>query len=156
MRVGSKVLPEGRPAPRRSDAVVELMDVMPTLLDLVGAPVPACVEGSSLKGEITGEHPLERDYLHGEHSGSREQSNQYVVTKHDKYVWFTQTGVERYFDLDADPREEHDLSRDPAHAERAAELRAILIDELRGREEGHVANDELVVGRTPRAVLARD
>lgn len=154
VRVGSKVLPDGRP--RRSDAVVELMDVMPTLLDLVGAEVPETVEGSSLRGEITGEKNLERAYLHGEHSGSHEQSNQWILTGHDKYVWFTQTGVERYFDLDADPREEHDLAHDPAHAERVAELRAILMDELRGREEGYVENGELVVGRTPRTVLGRD
>ena len=131
------------------------MDVMPTLLDLVGAEVPETVEGSSLRGEITGEKSLERAYLHGEHSGSHEQSNQWILTRHDKYVWFTQTGVERYFDLDADPREEHDLARDPAHAERVAELRAILIDELRGREEGYVENDGLVVGRRPRTVLER-
>ena len=156
VRVGSKVLPGGRPTPHRSDAIAELMDVMPTLLDLVGAPVPACVEGSSLKGEITGEHPLERDYLHGEHSGSREQSNQYVVTKRDKYVWFTQTGVERYFDLEHDPREEHDLAGDPACAERIAELRAILVEELRDREEGYVQDGKLVVGRTPKTMLERN
>ena len=153
VRVGSKVLPEGKPAPRRSEAVVDLMDVMPTLLDLVGVPVPEGVDGSSLKGEITGEKHLGRAYLHGEHSGSHEQSNQYIVTEHDKYVWFTQTGVERYFDLDADPREEHDLARDPACAERVAELRAILVEELRDREEGYVRDGELVVGRKPRIVL---
>lgn len=155
VRVGSKVLPGGRPEPRRSTAVVELMDVMPTLLDLVGADVPECVEGSSLRGEVTGEAPLERGFVHGEHSGSREQANQYVVTPHDKYVWFTQTGVERYFDLDTDPREEHDLSADPAHAGRVEELRSLLARELEGREEGYSSGGRLVSGKTPRTMLGR-
>lgn len=153
VRVGSKVLPGGRPRPRTSDAVVDLMDVMPTLLDLAGVEVPEGVDGSSLRGEITGEKDLGRAYVHGEHSRDYEQSNQYIVTSHDKYVWFTQSGVERYFDLDADPREERDLSGDPAYAERVAELRAILIEELRDREEGYVQDGGLVVGRKPRVVL---
>lgn len=104
-------------------------------------------------GEITGEKDLGRAYVHGEHSRDYEQSNQYIVTSHDKYVWFTQSGVERHFDLDADPREERDLSGDPAYAERVAELRAILIEELRDREEGYVQDGGLVVGRKPRVVL---
>lgn len=153
VRVGSRVLGEGRPAPRRSEALVELMDVMPTMLDLVGAEVPACVEGLSLRGEITGERPLDRSYLHGEHAGSHEQANQYIVTPHDKYVWFTQTGTERYFNLDADPREERDLAHDPSCAARVDELRGLLVRELEGREEGYVRDGALVVGRTPRVML---
>ena len=79
-----------------------------------------------------------------------------MVTKRDKYVWFTQTGVERYFDLEHDPREEHDLAGDPACAERVAELRAILVEELRDREEGYVQDGKLVVGRTPKTMLERN
>ena len=71
------------------------------------------------------------------------------MTPHDKYIWFTQTGVEQYFDLDADPRESVNLIDDPACAERIAELRAHLVEELTGREEGYVKDGELVVGRTP-------
>lgn len=155
VRVGSRVLSRGHLVPRRSQALVELMDVMPTLLDVAGAKVPAGVEGTSLVGELTGERPLGRAYLHGEHSGSREQSNHYIVTPHDKYVWFTQTGVERYFDLDADPREGRDLAHDPAHARRVAELRGLLARELEGREEGYVRDGELVVGRAPKVMLGR-
>lgn len=80
----------------------------------VRAAVPEGVEGSSLLGELTGTAPLDRAYLHGEHSGSHEQSNQWIVTPHDKYIWFTQTGVEQYFDLDARSarvREPHRPSR---------------------------------------------
>ena len=136
-----------------SESVVELMDLMPTLLDLCGLPVPEGVEGSSLVGELTGSAKLDRAYLHGEHSRDVEQSNQWIVTPHDKYIWFTQTGIEQYFDLDADPREATDLIDRPEHAARIAELRAALVAELEGREEGYVEDGKLVVGRTPAVVL---
>lgn len=132
-----------------SESTVELMDLMPTILEACGLPVPEGVEGSSLLGELTGTAPLDRAYLHGEHSGSHEQSNQWIVTPHDKYIWFTQTGVEQYFDLDADPRECVNLIDRPECAERIAELRALLIEELAGREEGYVKDGELRVGCKP-------
>lgn len=152
--VGKKVaLPGGGRATGKSESLVELMDLMPTLLDLCGLSIPEEVEGSSLAQELAGAEKLDRAYLHGEHSRDREQSNQWIVTEHDKYLWFTQTGVEQYFNLDEDPRETHNLIDDPACAERIAELRGLLIDELEGREEGYVEDGRLVVGRTPVKVL---
>lgn len=152
--VGKKVaLPGGGRATGKSESLVELMDLMPTLLDLCGLSIPEEVEGSSLAQELAGAEKLDRAYLHGEHSRDREQSNQWIVTEHDKYLWFTQTGVEQYFNLDEDPRETHNLIDDPACAERIAELSGLLIDELEGREEGYVEDGKLVVGRTPVKVL---
>ena len=81
--------------------------------------------------------------MHGGHAFTFEQSNQWIVTPHDKYVWFSQSGVEHYFDLDADPREEHDLIADPTREARIAELRELLVHELEGREEGFVVDGRL-------------
>lgn len=132
---------------QRSQSVVELMDVMPTLLELAGASVPDTVDGSSLAGEVLGGPAIERTYVHGEHARDVEQSNHYIVTPHDKYIWFSQTGREQYFDLAVDPREEHDAIADPVYADRVAELRAALVAELAGREEGFVCDGRLVPGR---------
>lgn len=132
---------------QRSQSVVELMDVMPTLLELAGASVPDTVDGSSLAGEVLGGPAIERAYVHGEHARDVEQSNHYIVTPHDKYIWFSQTGREQYFDLAVDPREEHDAIADPVYADRVAELRAALVAELAGREEGFVCDGRLVPGR---------
>ena len=134
-------------AGRRSEQVVELMDIMPTLLEFAGAGVPDTVDGSSLASEVLGRGSLQRTYIHGEHARDREQSNHYIVTSRDKYIWFSQTGREQYFDLAADPRESHDAIDDPACAQRVAELRSVLIAELAGREEGFVKDGELVAGR---------
>lgn len=49
------------PRGRVDNSLVELRDVMPTLLDLAGAPVPKHLDGQSML------RPVERDYLHGEH-----------------------------------------------------------------------------------------
>ena len=57
--------------------------------------------------------------------------------------------VEQYFDLDADPRECVNLIDRPECAERIAGLRALLIEELSGREEGYVKDGELRVGCKP-------
>jgi hypothetical protein len=69
-----------------------------------------------------------------------------------KYAWYSQTGQEQLFNLEDDPEECHDLAAaEPALLE---SWRASLVCELDGREEGYVANGELVTGRTPRATLS--
>ena len=141
----------------KSESLVELMGLMPTLFDLCGLSIPEWVEGSSLAQELAGAEKLDRAYLHGEQSRDRDQSNQRIVTARDKYLWFTQTGVEQYFNLGEDPRETRGLIDDPACAEHIAELCGLLIDELEDqledREGGYVEDGKLVVGRTPVKVL---
>ena len=89
-------LPGGGRATGKSESLVELMGLMPTLFDLCGLSIPEGVEGSSLAQELAGAEKLDRAYLHGEQSRDRDQSNQRIVTERDKYLWFTQTGVEQY------------------------------------------------------------
>ena len=123
--------------------VAELRDVMPTLLSLAGAELPP-MDGLNLLGEET------RAWLHGEHAGGGDDSNHYIVTQTDKYVWFSKSGREQYFHLATDPQEAHDRIADPACQARIAELRAHLIESLRRREEGYVQNERLVPGQKAR------
>ena len=126
-------------------SVAALQDVMPTLLELAGAEIPAHLEGRSLL------HPG-REALHREHSYG-ELSNHFMVTGEDKYIWFSQTGRERYFRLDTDPQEQHDAIADPQWRERIGYLRSCLIRELEGRPEGYSDGTQLIVGRPVRSVL---
>jgi len=128
--------------------LVELRDVMPTLLELAGAAIPDTVDGMSLL------HPVERTWLHGEHTLGRD-SMHYIVTKRDKYIWYSQTGEERYFDLEQDPHECHNAIHDRACAQRAAQLKAQLIQALAGREEGYSDGHQLFTGRQPQTVLSK-
>lgn len=129
----------------RQKQVVELRDIMPTLLALAGAPVPDTVEGRPL-WEILGTGRPLRDYLHGEHAYG-EKSSHFIVTETDKYIWFSQSGREQYFDLRADPCECRDLMDSPDCAQRIERLRQALIAELAGRPEGYVADGRLVAGK---------
>ena len=128
--------------------LVELRDVMPTLLELAGAQIPHTVDGvSMLRG-------VDREYIHGEHSLGGD-SMHFVVTKSDKYVWYSQTGRELYFDLEKDPHESHNAIADGQYRARVDYLRDCLIRELHGRDEGCSDGEKLIVGRPPQRVLTK-
>lgn len=131
-------------------SLAELRDVMPTLLDMAGLPIPEGLDGRSLLPLMRGEASSVRSYLHGEHTGAEGidgLGNQFIVTDTDKYIWFTRTGREQYFRLDKDPQELTDESANPAYAPRIRTLRALLIHELSGREEGYTDGRRLIPGQ---------
>lgn len=137
------------------DPLVELRDIMPTLLELAGAPLPPEVDGKSLLPLLRGQGDRLRDYLHGEHAFGA-LSNQFIVTKTDKYIWYSQSGQEQYFDLVTDPLECHNLIDAPEHRERIDRLRGHLIRELTGREEGYTDESRLIPGRPYTNVLTKE
>lgn len=137
------------------DAIAELRDVMPTVLDIAGVPVPDGVDGTSLRAAVAAPDDAlaVRTHLQGEHLVSHLglHSKQWIRTARHKYVWFSGDGREQLLDLAADPLEEHDLAGDPARAHLLAEHRALLIARLDGREEGFVRDGALEPGRPLRA-----
>ncbi|MGI8415832.1 MAG: arylsulfatase [Nakamurella sp.] len=134
------------------DQVVELRDLMPTLLDVAGIPIPDSVDGHSLLPLMSGQSPDWRSFLHGEHQ-LLGQSLQWLTDGATKYLWNSGDGRELLFDLVADPQETHDLSTDPAQAAELTRWRDRLIGELTGREEGFVQDDRLVAGRPTVQIL---
>lgn len=127
------------------DEVLELRDIMPTLLDFAHISIPDSVEGLSIKDLIEERDYTWREYIHGEHSFG-EDSNHYIVTKKDKFLWFSQRGEEQYFDLEKDPKELTNLINSEEYKERIDYLRKILIKELEGREEGYTDGNKLLKG----------
>ena len=127
------------------DDVVELGDVMPTLLTAAGLPIPESVEGHSFLDAAPA-----RPWLHGEHT-LLGQSFQWLTDGTEKYIWWSETGREQLFDLGVDPQELHDLA--PEQPGRLERWRAALVTELAGREEGFVAQGRLVTGRPVRPTL---
>jgi arylsulfatase A-like enzyme len=144
--------PGDLPAGLTRDAVVELRDIMPTLLDCAGLPAPDGIDGKSLLPVARGEAESVRPYLHGEHPIFG-QSMQWVTDGHEKYIWWSETGTEQLFDLDHDPEELRDLARNPACADRLAQWRTVLIRELAGREDGFSDGGHLVTGQPPMRML---
>lgn len=142
-----------RPEGVARDEVVELRDVMPTLLDCAGLPIPDSVEGRSVLPLARGEQVDDwRPYLHGEHTVLK-QSLQWITDERWKYVWMSKSGQEQLFDLRHDPNETTDLASDVSYADELERLRRALIDELRGRPEGYLDGDRLVPGREPLTLL---
>ena len=132
--------------------VVELRDVMPTLLELAGLPIPDSCDGRSLVPFLRGADPPWRSWLHGEHT-LLGQSLQWVTDGRTKFLWASGTGAEELFDLTHDPGELHNLTSDSRHRELLDLWRSRLVEALRGREEGYVADDRLVTGRAPVTIL---
>ena len=143
----------GLPTNRQLEPVVELRDVMPTLLDCAGLPIPASVEGASLLPLLRDETRSWRADLHGEHT-TFGQSMQWLTDGHEKYIWFSGSGVEQLFDLKADPQELNDLARNPGSEERLTFWRGRMIQELGWREEGFVQDGALIAGRPVHPCLA--
>ncbi|WP_020576926.1 arylsulfatase [Actinopolymorpha alba] len=139
----------------RRDEVVELRDVMPTLLDCAGVAIPPGVEGRSVLSLAAGEPAGDwRPYLHGEHA-LLGQSLQWLTDGRQKYVWQSGPGREQLFDLVADPHELRDLVDNPSYSDDLARWRQALVDELRDRPEGYVKDGLLVPGRPPLTLLPR-
>lgn len=122
------------------DQPVCLEDIMPTLLDMAGAPVPSSVEGRSLVPLLRGEQPAWRDHLHIECA----PNFQALTDGREKYVWLPSTGEEQFFDLQTDPRELRNLVD---QTDRVTLWRARLITELTGRPEGFTDGSRLIPGR---------
>ncbi|MBT4609973.1 MAG: arylsulfatase [Gemmatimonadetes bacterium] len=122
-----------------NDEPIELRDIMPTLLDAAGVDIPDSVDGSSLM-DLHSDNSDWRDFVQGEHTTcyDHEHGMQYVTDGREKFIWFHHTDQEQFFDLRSDPSESHNLSADPAAADRIDVWRQRLarINEERGDPRG--------------------
>ena len=134
--------------------IIELRDVLPSLVDFATGDQVSQVDGQSIKPLMT-RKPVKvnwRHYLHGEHVLG-DFSNHYILALPWKYVWYSQTGVEQLFHLENDPQEQRDLVVEEKYQEVVERLRATLIQELMNRPEGFVKNGKLVAGVQQSPVL---
>lgn len=134
------------------DEIIELRDIMPSLLDFCDLEIPDTVEGKSIKNLINGTKESQRDYLHGEHAYG-DLSNHYILDKNYKYIWYSQSGIEQFFDLKNDPKEVNDLKDDQTKASLIKDYRDKLVKELKNRPEGYFKDGKLVVGCEVRSTL---
>ncbi|MFQ9696408.1 MAG: arylsulfatase [Zhenhengia sp.] len=137
------------PGGRREQKLVELRDIMPTLLDFADAPIPDSVDGESVRNCKEKEW---RKVLHGEHSGGH-MGNHYLVSEQYKYIWYTQSGKEQFFDLEKDPYELHNLTADENYQTHITAFREEMIKTLKDRPEGYVQEGKLQKGCEERTIL---
>jgi arylsulfatase A-like enzyme len=135
-------------AGERCGQPVCLEDLLPTLVELAGAGCPT-VDGVSLVPVLRGEKQEIRPWLHFEHAPcySKNQAFHALTDGRFKYLWRPNDGTEHLFDLDKDPREEHDLSADADNRDLLAQWRARLVQRLANRPEGFSDGSRLIAGR---------
>ncbi len=136
---------KGVPRNETSDLPVCLEDVLPTCLDAAGLDVPDWVDGRSLMPILRGENNVSwREFLHIENGGGK-QSFHALTDGREKFIWFSATGREQFFNLQDDPNE----CTDRIHSgEAAIKLwRERMVECLKARPEGFVEKGQLIAGR---------
>jgi choline-sulfatase len=109
VRVPLVVAGPGIEAGRRIDAPVYLQDIMPTTLDLAGAPVPEHVQFRSLMPLLRGQRDRSYDAIYGAYLAV-----QRMVTQDGyKLLLYPKIGKALLFNLAEDPLEMHDLASAP-------------------------------------------
>jgi arylsulfatase A-like enzyme len=116
---------EGRRGETR-DALVDLIDLLPTICDWTGTPPPPSVDGRSFAGLLKGETPRVRDAIFGTYDEKDTPLFRMIRTERYKLICYLQLNREELFDLQADPLELKDLSDDPGLQEVRDRLRARL------------------------------
>lgn len=106
----------------RSDALVYMHDLFPTLCGLAGVDVPEGVEGASLAGICRGGGKPVREHLFAVYKDCQRM----VRDSRFKLIWYPKIGRFQLFDLAADPWELEDLSAKPAHAAKLADMKKQL------------------------------
>ncbi len=115
-------------SPRRVSAPVSLLDVAPTVRNLLGMPAPARIAGRSLVPLMEGsvdarwrQRPLFSELLP---DGLFPFDQKAVVAGDDKLIWWVREGRRELFDLGRDPRERRDDA--DARPGRVEELHGLL------------------------------
>ncbi len=122
---------------RKDNRLVGLQDVMPTLLDLAGVPIPSSVDGLSMVGE------QQRETLYGEYAIGQ-QATRMLHDGRYKLIYYAAGNRRQLFDLREDPHETRDLSESAAHDEVLERLTTALLAELHGEDEQFTEAGKLV------------
>jgi len=153
------VAPPGGSQRHVSEAPVSQQDIMPTILNAAGADIPENVEGRSMLPLLTASS-LDvgwREFVHGEHSACYNENLavQFLTDGKEKYIWYTRTGEEQFFDLINDPNELHNLAETSKGRERLLFWRLRMVDELAPRREDGLSDGKrLFPGKTLPSVRA--
>ncbi len=130
-------------AGQTTDALVELVDLVPTLLDLCGVEIPANVQGRSLMPLLSGATERHRDHVIAEYADNAEAM---IRTERWKLIYSAgnrwrrdgyttrddrMTRSLRLYDLENDAEEMVDVSDRAENAALIKELLAGLVDHMR-------------------------
>jgi arylsulfatase A-like enzyme len=98
----------------RNDALVQLTDLAPTLLEAAGVPVPSGIQGMSLSGLLRGEKTTHRDSAYCEHFDSSflyDPPPMAACVRSERYklAYYKNLNTGELYDLKKDPGEVQNL-----------------------------------------------
>jgi arylsulfatase A-like enzyme len=124
-------------------ALVEFIDIFPSVLDFCGVPIPANVQGRSLRAVLTGQTAMHHprvfiEYAPNDEAAVRDERWKLIFERGqrrrtDGY----DTGLPlpgrkiRLYDLDTDPQELRDVGSRAENADRVRRMRGLLAEHLR-------------------------
>ncbi len=123
----------------RNPNLVSSLDLLPTLLDLAGAPVPEGLPGVSLRPFLEDASGPSRPYVVSECvgvGGKRGMGHRMVRTERCKYV-LTDTNEEALFDEEADPYELVNRAGDGKNQTVLNKMRGYMMDWMRLSGDTH-------------------
>lgn len=145
-------------APGVTNALVEMVDLVPTITEVLEVPPLPSMDGRSLLGLLKGETDQHRDlvfseYLHDNKAMVRSRQWKYVFTTGRKDLTLGyETGQgpsgrdQRLYDMSEDPGEFHDLADEPESSGIIAELQQAMLDVfLRSDPRAQDLPDDLVI-----------
>jgi len=106
---------------------VSQIDVMPTILDYVGQPIPGGLHGHSLRPLIEGRAVPWRDHAFCQ----RADRQRMIRTDRYKYVFAPKRKMIALYDLQADSEENRNLADQPQHADLVRQMHRRLLDVMK-------------------------
>jgi len=111
----------------KTDDLVSLIDLGPTLLEYAGVKVPTRMEGMSLGPAVRGEPYLKRETVYAENN-----TMLMCRSSNKKMVYYLGQPEGEFYDLDQDPFEMDNLWDEPGHREEITRWKVHLLEWLAG------------------------
>jgi len=124
-------LPDATGAGKRFDALAQAPDIMPTILDLAGLPIPDTVQGKSLLPVLRGETDEHREFAISGVAPNALTDEAIITVRDGRWMLHDFSDRDRceLYDAEADPAQERNVVND--HPAEAARLHAALLDFLK-------------------------
>ena len=117
------------------DALVEMIDLAPTLVEAAGLPIPSGMQGRSLTPLLTGETTTHRDSVYIEYFDANALYDpppmcSAVRTEKFKLSFYNNLNTGELYDLEKDPGEFHNVWNDAHYKDKRAELTQLLVSRM--------------------------
>lgn len=125
-------------AARKSDTLFSAVDLVPTMCDMIGIPIPCYTDGLSQWEHLHDYHKQVRENCLVEYrNGYSEDTNVWALVSHSyKFIQY-ETGDCEYTDLENDPHEKVNYACDPLYITKLGQAtRQLLIERLKAKVKG--------------------